>query len=129
MLGRRPCGTVRPPLISSTAKNWQTCSNDTNWAYRRLWWKRSRSMRRGLRPSDQGTKLPRAVVNAQDAFHTAPNQALEPTPTASAALSLLARLSAGVRVSAGTSRHSGEGCKSLTAQVEPTTLAPRHAGL
>jgi hypothetical protein len=33
----------------------------------------------------------------------------------------------GVRVSAGTSRHSGEGCKSLTVKVQPTTLAPSHA--
>ena len=37
------------------------------------------------------------------------------------------RLSAGVRVSAGTSRHSGEGCKSQTVKVQPTTLAPSHA--
>ena len=29
--------------------------------------------------------------------------------------------------SAGTSRHSGEGCKPLTVKVEPTTLAPSHA--
>ncbi len=34
---------------------------------------------------------------------------------------------AGVGVSAGKSRHSGEGCKSLTVKVEPTTLAPSHA--
>ena len=32
-----------------------------------------------------------------------------------------------VRVSAGTSRHSGEGCKSQTVKVQPTTLAPSHA--
>ena len=37
-------------------------------------------MRRGLRPSDQGAKLPRAVADAQGSVHTAPNQALEPTP-------------------------------------------------
>src|SRR2546426_1659296 len=37
------------------------------------------------------------------------------------------RLTAGVRVSAGTSRHSGEGCKSLTVKDQPTTLAPSHA--
>jgi hypothetical protein len=37
------------------------------------------------------------------------------------------RLTPSVRASAGTSRHSGEGCKSLTVKVEPTTLAPRHA--
>jgi hypothetical protein len=40
-----------------------------------------------------------------------------------------ARLTASVRVSAGTSRHSGEGCKSQTVKVQPTTLAPSHAGL
>ena len=38
-------------------------------------------------------------------------------------------LAALVRVSAGTSRHSGEGCKSQTVKVQPTTLAPSHAGL
>jgi hypothetical protein len=32
-----------------------------------------------------------------------------------------------VRVSAGTSRHSGEGCKSQTGKVQPTPLAPSHA--
>jgi hypothetical protein len=37
------------------------------------------------------------------------------------------RLTPGVRASAGTSRHSGEGCKSQTVKVEPTTLAPSHA--
>ena len=36
-------------------------------------------MRRGLRPSDQGAKLSRAVADAQGSVHTAPNQALEPT--------------------------------------------------
>jgi hypothetical protein len=41
--------------------------------------------------------------------------------------SFRARLTAGVRVSAGTSRHRGEGCKSLTVKVKPTTRAPRHA--
>ena len=35
-------------------------------------------MRRGLRPSDQGAKLARAVADAQGSVHTAPNQALEP---------------------------------------------------
>ena len=37
------------------------------------------------------------------------------------------QLKPGVRVSAGTSRQSVEGCKSLTVKVEPTTLAPSHA--
>ena len=37
------------------------------------------------------------------------------------------RLTPSVRVSAGTSRHSGEGCKSQTVKVQPTTLAPSHA--
>ena len=37
-------------------------------------------MRRGLRLSDQGTKLPRAVADAQGSVHTVPNQALEPMP-------------------------------------------------
>src|SRR6266571_5310689 len=37
------------------------------------------------------------------------------------------RLTAGVRASAGTSRHSDEGCKSLTVKDQPTTLAPSHA--
>ena len=37
------------------------------------------------------------------------------------------RLSLSVRVSAGTSRHSGEGCKSQTVKVQPTTLAPSQA--
>ena len=37
------------------------------------------------------------------------------------------QVSASVRVSAGISRHSGEGCKSLTVKVQPTTLAPSHA--
>ena len=40
-----------------------------------------------------------------------------------------ARLTASVRASAGTSRHSSEGCKSQTVKVEPTTLAPSHAGV
>jgi hypothetical protein len=40
-----------------------------------------------------------------------------------------ARLRRNVRVSAGPSRHSGEGCKSQTVKVQPTTLAPSHAGL
>ena len=39
------------------------------------------------------------------------------------------RLSASVRVSTGTSRHSVEGCKSLPVKGEPPTLAPRHAWL
>jgi hypothetical protein len=30
-------------------------------------------MRRGLRPSDQGAKLPRAVADAQGSVHTVPN--------------------------------------------------------
>jgi hypothetical protein len=38
-----------------------------------------------------------------------------------------ARLTAGVRVSAGTNRHDVKECKSLTAKVSPTTLAPSHA--
>jgi hypothetical protein len=37
------------------------------------------------------------------------------------------QVSASVRVSAGISRHSGEGCKSQTVKVQPTTLAPSHA--
>src|SRR5438105_15473898 len=96
---RRPCGTEHQPLTSSTDKNWPTCSNGTNWACRRLWWKRSRSTRCGLRPSDQEPKLPRAVAEAQGSVRTAPNLALEPTPTAfaRASLRLLARLTAGVR--------------------------------
>jgi insertion element IS1 protein InsB len=44
-------------------------------------------------------------------------------------INLRTRIKRLVRVSAGTSRHSGEGCKSPTVKVQPTTLAPSHAGL
>jgi hypothetical protein len=72
---KRNAGTAHQPLTSSTAKNWQTCSKGTNWVYKRLWWKRSKSMRRGSRPSDQKAKLPSAAREAQGSGHTAPNPA------------------------------------------------------
>ena len=58
-------------------------------------------MRRGLRPSDQGAKLSRAVADTQGSVHTAPNQALEPTAYsfgfAPLRLRFRRRLTAGVR--------------------------------